>query len=202
MSTLKYEKLYTALKYYLIGRGFSKALEALELGKTHHVGLRKDKVTPEFQHQIEIALHVSTLKNLDDEESTIIVALLHDLVEDYNYEVWLIENKFGKVVSQAVEAITKKSSTYVKNYDQYFHEMSNDRIASIVKGCDRSHNFSSMVGVFSIDKQKSYVDEGTKHFLPMLKVASEKFPSQFLAYANIRHMIKTQIAMISATFTK
>ena len=74
----KFSKLYIAIKFRLYGMGFFKALVALEKGRDIHDGFRKDGKTPEYQHQLEIALFILTLKDVQDLEGAIICALLHD----------------------------------------------------------------------------------------------------------------------------
>ena len=66
--TNRYQKLEISLRYYLKGAKYTTALKALDFGSRWHNGFRKDRVTPEFQHQIEIALYCITLKGLLDEE--------------------------------------------------------------------------------------------------------------------------------------
>ena len=169
MKKQNFDKLYTALKYYLIGRGYKKALVALSFAHEYHSGLRKDGKTPEFQHQLEIALHISTLKDLIDEEICLCVAILHDVVEDYNVDIKIIRDKFGDVIANSVWVITKKYNGIKKSQDQYMYECANDPYSSIVKGVDRFNNLGSMVGVFTVEKQKSYLKEAEELFLPMLK---------------------------------
>lgn len=198
----RYERLSIALKYYLIGKGFVRALEALQFAKEKHDGLRKDGVTPEVQHQIEIALYVTTLKGIRDEEATICVALLHDIIEDCDVNYETILTRFGKQIADSVYAISKKLNGKPKfNHENadlvYYNDCAQDLLASLVKGCDRIHNNNSMVGVFSDEKQLTYVGEVDRYFLPMLKTAEGLFPDQFAAYMNIKHMLKSQAALVS-----
>ncbi len=61
-----YKKKVNTLRHYLKGKGFHSALKALKFGEEEHskigTGYRKDKVTPNFYHQVEIALSLITLK--------------------------------------------------------------------------------------------------------------------------------------------
>jgi (p)ppGpp synthase/HD superfamily hydrolase len=199
MKTQNFDKLYTALKYYLIGKGYKDALKALSFAHEYHTGFRKDGKTPEFQHQLEIALHITTLKDLVDEESCICVALLHDVVEDYNVDIKIIKDKFGESRAHSTWCITKKYHGIKKSQEQYMHECANDREASIVKGVDRYNNLGSMVGVFTVEKQKLYLKEAKEFFLPMLKTASKIFTEQNHAYMNIRNSISMQIQLIGTS---
>jgi (p)ppGpp synthase/HD superfamily hydrolase len=198
----RYQKLFIALRYYLLGKEYYSALKALDYGQTHHTGLRKDGKTKEFQHQVEIALFLTTLKNLKNEEVALTSALLHDVVEDYDVSPEEIKSMFGSEVSEIVWLLTKKYKNQEKEKKQYFEDLAKNPIASIVKGSDRIHNVQSMVGVFSTEKQKSYIKEVEDMFLPMIKRAKYFCPEQSAAYFNIEHMLKSQIELIKAIHKK
>ena len=57
-----------------------------------------------------------------------------------------------------------------------------------------------MVGVFKEEKQKEYIREAETKILPALKIARRNFPSQEPAYENVKLMMKSQIALLEATF--
>ena len=194
--TEKFSKLYIALKFRLHGMGFFKALVALEKGRDIHDGWRKDGKTPEYQHQLEIALFILTLKDVQDLEGAIICALLHDTLEDYPTsvsEAWIIK-EFGDDILQTLHYLDKNRW---KNYDVYFHNLSQDMNGSIVKLCDRVNNFQSMNrGKFTMEKQKKYAEEVKHYFLTMAKKARKLFPRQMDAYYNIETMLKYQYELI------
>jgi (p)ppGpp synthase/HD superfamily hydrolase len=186
----KYSKLGIQLKGYLKGKGFHTALEAFDFAKEYHTGMRKDGYTPEFQHQIEICLFIMTLKEVRDEENTLIAALLHDVREDYDVPHDTIEKKFGKVAADAVEKLTKVFRGVKKDTQDYFNKVAECPIASIVKLADRINNVSSMVGVFTIKKQEDYIFEIKEYFLPLLKKVRGRFPDQSLSYYGMGTFLK------------
>jgi (p)ppGpp synthase/HD superfamily hydrolase len=192
----RYAKLGIQLKGYLKGKGFHKALEAFTFAKEIHDGYRKDGMTPEFQHQIEICLFILTLKEVKDEENTLIAALLHDVREDYNIPHKVIEEKFGTIAADAVEKLTKVFNGNKKDTYDYFRVIAECPIASIVKLADRIHNISTMVGVFSIEKQEKYIEEVKEHFLPLVKIVRNRFPEQSLSYYNMGTFIKNMCRTI------
>lgn len=197
----RYQKISIALQHYLHGAKYNDALKAFDFAKQIHDGVRKDGITPEFQHQLEIALFVLTLKDLDDEEGTIICALLHDTLEDYSYiKYHQIENLIGTERAKSVLYISKfvEDKQRYNDISDYFDYIGKDERASIVKGCDRIHNLRTMNGVFTPTKQESYLYETEIYFLPMLKTAAGLYAKQYLAYMNIRTMLKTQVEMIKA----
>ncbi len=176
-----------------MGKGFFQAADALEFGGSYHTGLRKDGITPEFQHQVEITHYLRTLiPLLMFPEETLTASLLHDVTEDHGVTSSTITERYGHRVSLAVQLLDKNG----KSPDFYFSEIANNPIASIVKGGDRMHNIQTMVGVFSPEKQLKYINEVEDHFLPMLKIARRKFVSQESAYENIKHILTSQIELL------
>ena len=197
----QFQKLHIALQNYLYGARYHRALKAFDLAKKYHTGFRKDGVTPEFQHQLEIALFITTLKDVANEEEAIIVALFHDLLEDYpEVTVERISQLVGIGPTNSIVAISKQIHGHTQHQlmGHYFAAIAKDQEASLVKGCDRIRNLQTMIGVFSTEKQKDYVVETKTFFLPMLKEAAGLFPTQYLAYMNIRTMLKSQIELIEA----
>lgn len=197
-------KSMISMRYWLLGRNYHAAIEAMEFASKFHTGFRKDNCTPEFEHQLSIASFVRTLTNeLQRPEQTLAVAFLHDVCEDYPVSLEEIESKFGEEIRDAVDCLTKKESMSHMSvdkykYESYYTKIANNKIASIVKGADRMHNIQSMHGVFCLDKQEKYVKETNDYVLPMLKSARRTFVSQEPAYENIKHVLKSQIDLILA----
>src|SRR4051812_21004615 len=99
MTTPAYNKLYISLRYFLLGREFYMAADALQFASQYHIGTRKDGITPEFQHQIEITHYLRTLlPSMMFPEETLAAALLHDVPEDYGVPHAVITNRFGSIV--------------------------------------------------------------------------------------------------------
>lgn len=193
-----YAKRYAYLDAYMRARGYETALRARDFARGYHTGRRKDGVTPEFQHQVEIGLFLTTLKDLKDEQAALAAAFLHDVMEDYDVPRAELENRFGSALTETVWRLTKTYRGVKKDPDAYFRDIAADPIASVVKGADRIHNVQSMVGVFGTEHQKEYLDEVDRWFLPMLKEAARRFPAQSSAYFNITHMLKSQRQLIRA----
>lgn len=194
----KFEKRKIALRYWLLGRGYNLALEAMEFGAYHHNGFRKDGVTPEFDHQISICHYIRTLSSLRDMEKTLVVGLLHDVSEDYGVQRDELARRFTEECATSIWTMTKEFKGVKRAPAEVFESIANDPFASIAKGADRGHNFNSMVGVFTPIKQIEYVSEGEDYFIPMIKKARRMFPDQEPAYENVKHLLTTQMAMVRA----
>jgi len=198
---LHYEKLKLALRGQLMGRASRDpawyiAVKALDLGLEYHTGFRKDKKTPEFQHQIEIALYLLTMEKLMlDAPRTIADALLHDLGEDYGDQISFEE--IGERTDHIVEAdcrlLAKEYRGVKKTPLDYFGPLAKNFRVSLVKGGDRVHNMRTMRGVFVLEKQQGYCLETREYFFDFLKLARRAFPEQEPVYENIKFMLTTQL---------
>lgn len=197
MKLEKFKKLKVSFRYWLLGKAeenpeYYRVLEAMEVAEKYHNGKRKDG-SPEFTHQITICMYLKTIhKYFKDPVKVFIVALLHDTLEDYYEESKReLQAKFPEEYEYFVR-ISKVREGVKIPYEQYFGEMKNCYICSIVKLADRIANISTMIGVFSYDKQTQYLEEVNIWFLPMLKHARRMFPQQESAYENLKMLLQVQ----------
>ena len=87
----------------LITRAFKLSFEA-------HKNDFRASGEPYFIHPYEVAIIVAKEMPLDD--ISVVVALLHDVVEDTEYSITDIENMFGEKVSRIVDGLTKLSGDF------------------------------------------------------------------------------------------
>lgn len=188
-----YKKLFVSLRYYLLGREFYMAADALQFAAQYHTGTRKDGKTPEFQHQLEATHYLRTLlPSFMFQEETVAAMILHDVPEDYGVPHADISNRFGSLVGQAVYLMDKNGKTQ----GAMLKSIGENPIASLCKGADRCHNMQTMVGVFTLEKRLKYMAEAREQFLPMLKSARRLFPKQEAAYENIKHVMTSQLELL------
>jgi (p)ppGpp synthase/HD superfamily hydrolase len=193
-----YFKLCTSMRYWLLGKGWHLALKAMEMGLDAHNGERKNG-NPEFSHQMFQAQYARTLGGVMYPEETLAVIFLHDIVEDHGVAVSAIHSEFGEMVGNGVDLMSDVDSQgREKPLDTYFSMMIESSAASLAKGIDRIHNFQSMLEVFNLSKQQSYIEETRNHILPMMKKARKRYTAQEPAYQNIKHVLLTQIDLIEA----
>jgi (p)ppGpp synthase/HD superfamily hydrolase len=194
----RHRKHLAVMRGWLNGRNYFMAAEALEFAVHLHEGLRKDGVTPKFYHQLSIARFLLTLEpHFLHPEETLATAFLHDTPEDNDEIVTFgdLKDKFGDRVARSTRLVTKKYRGSKIPYDRYFEDMAQDPVASLVKGVDRAHNVQTMLGVFKIEKQQSYLKEVEEWFFPMLKTARRLFPQQAPAYENIKTLLRCQVRL-------
>lgn len=80
---------------------------------------------------------------LDDTHQ--VVALLHDVVEDTNFDISSVRYYFGDVVAEAVQALTKVKG---EEYEVYLDRVAANPIAARVKWHDSMDNY---VRIYRID---------------------------------------------------
>jgi (p)ppGpp synthase/HD superfamily hydrolase len=72
----------------------------------HHDQFRKDGKTPYFAHPVRVALVVRHVFESSD-ETALVAALLHDLIEDTTTDYDDLVDQFNKEVADTVAALTK-----------------------------------------------------------------------------------------------
>jgi len=147
----------------LITKAFSFALEA------HKHDLRASG-EPYFSHPYEVAIIIASEFPLDD--ITVVSTLLHDVVEDTDFDLDLLAKEFGKEVAEIVDGVTKIGGifkghdiTKAENYRKMLLSMVEDVRVILVKIADRLHNMRTLEFV-SPDKQRRIAQETLEIYAP------------------------------------
>jgi len=221
MNTTPFEKLKLTLVHQLIGfakfdKRYYQCIKALHVASEIHTKTRKDGVTPEFSHQLNmLSFAISIHELLISPYYVYTTILFHDALEDYprfvpkGYEdrcncfLDYLNLEFKNEVD-FISRISKEIHVYengaihttVKDKNVYFDEMANCPVCSIAKGIDRYHNISTMSGVFSLLKQLTYIKEVKIYFLPMLKKSRKKYLEQRPAYELLKSILNVHCETI------
>jgi GTP diphosphokinase / guanosine-3',5'-bis(diphosphate) 3'-diphosphatase len=147
----------------LVARSFEFCLEA------HKNDLRASG-EPYFTHPYEVAMIVAKEIPLDD--VTVVSALLHDVVEDTEFNLDLLAKEFGKEATEIVDGVTKISGifkgqeiTQAENYRKLLLSMVKDVRVILVKFADRLHNMRTLEYV-SPEKQRRIAQETLEIYAP------------------------------------
>lgn len=194
----QFEKLSISLRYFLLGAKYYNALKAWDFAEPLHSGFRKDLVTREFQHQIEIVHFLRTLPALPDPESIFTIGFLHDTPEDKDIPFVEIADKFGEDIAKHIRTLSKVHRGVSVPSDIYYDQIGQSPYTALPKGADRLHNVGSMVGVFTKPKLISYVQETDDLVIPMLKRARRAFPEYEASFENIKQNLNQQLKLITA----
>src|SRR3546814_356641 len=124
-----------------------------------HGSQKRASGDPYFSHPIEVAGILTDLK-LDD--STIITALLHDVVEDTGTTLDDVEGVFGKEIARLVDGVTKlgrlelqsEETKHAENFRKLLVAMSEDIRVLLVKLADRLHNMQTLHFIASRSEER------------------------------------------------
>ena len=94
------------------------------------------------------------------EEDTIVIALLHDILEDTSCTYETLENVFGFTVADSVSILTKVEGEPI---DQYLFGVCSNPIARVVKFADSLFNYKECVKCGDLKRAEKY-----KHNLEVL----------------------------------
>jgi len=167
--------------------------EAFELAVQAHNGMRRKSGEPYIMHPLAVAQIAAEEIGLGT--TSIVCALLHDLVEDTDITLEAIENKFGKKVATIIDGLTKiagvfdqTSSIQAENFRKMLLTLADDVRVILIKLADRLHNMRTL-GSMPRDKQ--------------LKISSETI----YLYAPLAHRlglyaIKSELEDLSMKFTE
>ena len=128
---------------------FEKINKAYKLADEAHSGQKRRSGEPYIMHPVSVA---QILFRLGMDNECIIGALLHDVVEDTDYDLSYIENHFGSDVALLVDGVTKlgqiplstREEVQAENIRKMFIAMNKDVRVIIIKLADRLHNMRTL----------------------------------------------------------
>ncbi len=168
-----------------IRKAFDVALEA-------HRPMRRKSGEPYIYHPIAVARIAAEEIGLGT--TSIVCALLHDVVEDTDITLEDIEEEFGPKGANIIDGLTKISGVFdtnspqAENFRKMLLTMANDVRVILIKLCDRLHNMRTL---------EHMSDRG------QLKIASETtFIYAPLAHRLGLYAIKTELEDLSLKYTE
>ena len=135
-----------------------------------HSEQRRKSGEPYIIHPIAVARIIA--EELELGANPIIAAFLHDVVEDTDYTIEQIRERFGDDVAFLVAAVTKQKkakyqhSKQVDNFRQILESVSFDIHALLIKLADRLHNMRTLNSMRS-DKQMKIAGETDYFYAPL-----------------------------------
>lgn len=189
----EYRGLLRALRKNASAQEKKLIRRAFEMAADSHKNMRRKSGEPYVLHPIAVARVVAEEMGLD--ATSIICALLHDVVEDTEVTLDEIERAFNKEVAKIVDGLTKiagvfdlNSSIQAENFRKLLLTLNDDIRVILIKLADRLHNMRTLE---SLKREKQ------------LKIASE---TMYL-YAPLAHRmglnaIKTEMEDLSLKYTE
>ncbi|NRA74023.1 MAG: bifunctional (p)ppGpp synthetase/guanosine-3',5'-bis(diphosphate) 3'-pyrophosphohydrolase [Rickettsiales bacterium] len=175
---------YDRFKKYLL-----KLPLAIEFAKKAHAGQKRASGEDFFTHPLAVA---SILASLSMDSLTIIVALLHDVVEDTKISLEEVRELFGSKVASLVDGVTKltkiegksESISQAENFKKLIIAISKDIRVLIIKLADRLHNMQTLPYLASVEKRGRIALETMEIYAPLAERVG-------------MHQIKTQLQDLS-----
>jgi len=156
-----------------------KIRDALDFAIKAHANQKRKSGEDYVIHPILVAAITSYLI---DQEDVIVAAILHDIVEDTNYTIYYIKDRFGNECANLVEGLTKiveirDNSLIPSNSNEKlaksaltFRKMLltsiNDVRVLVIKLCDRLHNMLTL-DALPPHKQKRIAEETLVVYTPI-----------------------------------
>lgn len=208
MNTTEHKKLRLVVRNQIIGMSqvnplFEQSHRALIFAEKLHCGLRKDKVTPEVNHQFNIAsffLGIAPMIRycVSDYNAAntiindcLVCIFLHDAIEDYPEQSDSINSMLTTKQKELVKTLSKWENGVKIDDNEYYRRLGNDIVTVIVKAIDRIHNLST-VKVLGDDKKRSYCEHTGNYLLPMLKSAR----NNYVEYTPVLEHLKSVVNII------
>ena len=180
----KYRQLLTILYHRTDAEERKMMRKAFVLATNAHNGVRRKSGEPYIYHPIAVALICCQEMNLG--VTSVICALLHDVVEDTDYTLEDIRDMFGDVVAEIIDGLTKienlvmdeRSSIQAENFRKIFLSMSKDVRVILIKLADRLHNMRTLASMppekqLKIASETSYFYVPFAHRLGLYSIKSE-----------------------------
>jgi guanosine-3',5'-bis(diphosphate) 3'-pyrophosphohydrolase len=188
----RYRRLLRKSKPVLKGDDAKRIKRAFTLALEAHKDMRRKSGEPFIFHPLTVA--EICVEEIGLGTTSIIAALIHDVVEDTDIELIDIERMFGKKIAKIVDGLTKirgvfeyGTSQQAENFRKMLFTLSEDVRVILIKLADRLHNMRTLD---SMPRNKQ------------LKVASETI----YLYAPLAHRlglnaIKTELEDLYLRFT-
>jgi len=162
--TAKIKKYNANVDIDLIDKAFNFARE-------RHEGQVRCSGEPYMIHPLAVA---EILADLEQDQTTIAAALLHDTIEDGLTQTSEIAEKFGEQISMLVEGVTKlgqlvfesKEVKQAENFRKMLLAMGEDIRVIVIKLADRLHNMQTLK-YLSREKQIENAIETREIFAPL-----------------------------------
>lgn len=157
--------------------------KAFEIAAEAHKDMRRKSGEPYIIHPLSVARIAAEEIGLGT--TSIVCALLHDVVEDTHWTLEGIRKEFGDKVADIINGLTKisdvagqSSSAQAENFRKMLLTLSDDVRVILIKLCDRLHNMRTLnamsrKGQLKISSETSYLYAPLAHRLGLYAIKTE-----------------------------
>ncbi|MDU5144400.1 MAG: bifunctional (p)ppGpp synthetase/guanosine-3',5'-bis(diphosphate) 3'-pyrophosphohydrolase [Paenibacillus dendritiformis] len=199
------EQLLEKASAYMKESDLDRVREAYLFAEQAHSGQVRKSGEPYILHPLAVA---DIVVGMQMDPTSVVAALLHDVVEDTSVSLEEVRTKFGNTCAMLVDGLTKleriqfrsKEEQQNENYRKMFVAMANDIRVIVIKLADRLHNMRTLK-YQSEESQRRIAYETLEIFSPIahrLGISAIKWemedialrylnPQQYYRIANLMH---------------
>jgi len=179
----RYRRLLRKAKPFLKDGDAKIIKKAFHISAEAHQDMRRKSGEPYIYHPLEVAYICITEIGLGT--TSIVAALLHDVVEDTDWTLDQIEVEFGPKVTQIIDGLTKMTGTFeygssqqAENFRKMLLTISEDLRVILVKLADRLHNMRTLASMprnkqLKIASETIFIYAPLAHRLGLYAIKSE-----------------------------
>jgi len=179
----RYRQLFRAAKPVLKGDDAKQIKKAFTIAMEAHKDMRRKSGEPYIFHPLEVAQ--ICVEEIGLGATSIICALLHDVVEDSDFTLKDIEQDFGPKVARIIDGLTKiggsfeqGTSAQAENFRKMLLTLSEDVRVILIKLADRTHNMRTLGSMarnsqLKIAHETIFIYAPLAHRLGLFKIKSE-----------------------------
>ncbi|MDE7090614.1 MAG: HD domain-containing protein, partial [Bacteroidales bacterium] len=169
----KYETIFRYFRRDISEQERTDIQNAFELAVSAHANTRRKSGEPYIFHPLEVARIV--VADIGLGPTAVVCALLHDVVEDTEYTLSDIEERFGASVARIVDGLTKIDTIFdqdqtvslqAENFKKILFTLSDDVRVILIKLADRLHNMRTLDSMAK-DKQLKISSETINVYVPL-----------------------------------
>lgn len=166
-----FEGLKNKLEEYLPADTVADIQRAFVLAQDAHDGQMRSSGDPYITHPVAVT---GILADMRLDEETLMAALLHDVIEDTEYNKDDLVAEFGQTVGELVEGVSKldkiqfssKQEAQAENFRKMMMAMVQDIRVILIKLADRTHNMRTL-GALRPDKRRRIARETLEIYAPI-----------------------------------
>jgi guanosine-3',5'-bis(diphosphate) 3'-pyrophosphohydrolase len=164
-------ELCAQLETYLEPKQVEEIYRAYQLGARAHEGQSRVSGEPYISHPVEVALILAEMRM---DASSIVAAILHDVIEDTPTLKQTLVEEFGEEVADLVDGVSKltkidfrsRAEAQAENFRKMMLAMAKDIRVIIIKLADRLHNMRTL-DAMRPDKRRRIARETMDIYAPI-----------------------------------
>jgi GTP diphosphokinase / guanosine-3',5'-bis(diphosphate) 3'-diphosphatase len=164
-------ELKEILKTYLCSTQIERVYQAYQFAAKAHAGQQRQNGDPYITHPLAVAQILAAMRM---DTQTLIVALLHDVIEDTPIDKKALIDIFGAEIAELVEGMSKltqiqfqsRAIAQAENFRKMLLAMAKDIRIILIKLADRLHNMRTL-DVVSPEKRRRIATETLDIYAPI-----------------------------------